>query len=110
MSNQTVGADLRVRPIQYDVRIGQKCRRCSRDFWRVKRAFKVCACGMKCWLFKILLNGNVLYRYFQGENPPPGAVVTTEKGEKAYRGGKKTAQEAILSAGTPDPPHDTGVG
>lgn len=72
----------------YQVKIGQKCKKCGKDLWTVKRAYKVCSCGQKCWLRKIQVKGSMYaeYLYFQGDTPPPDAIVTSPEEDRPYQG------------------------
>ena len=97
MSVVAVEEKPKAKPIIYDIRIGQKCQRCGKDYWRVKRSFKICQCGMKCWLIKTTDGADTVYRYHQADYPPPGAVVTGENGDSFIRPGKKATERPFLS-------------
>jgi hypothetical protein len=61
--------------MSYEVSIGLPCQSCGLDKWVVRQAYKVCRCGLRCWLVKSRDGEGVHYRYVQQvEGVPEGAI------------------------------------
>ena len=102
-------------PTEYRVSIGQPCTRCKRDDWLVKRAFKICQCGQKCWTRQVVertAGGPAMhYKYHQGDAPPPDAVVLGPTRDTPYRGPGSARHGKRTKRPLPDAPDgDEAVG
>ena len=71
-----------VKEMKYEVHIGNQCIACGKDNWIVKRGFKICKCGQKCWLTKLKMkNKDIRYSYKQQEVMPENAIITQDKND-----------------------------
>ena len=71
--------------MKYEIHIGMSCISCGKDNWIVKRGFKICGCGQKCWLTKLKMkHKDVRYSYKQQEVMPENAIITQDKNDVLF--------------------------